>query len=124
MVRVIPVCIALAAAVLAAASPAFAAEATCGRSETQPGATVHGPVLLTPDADTLCLASGPTPDTWIRIKLATASPTRAVLMAAAFGKNADCLVDKSGTASCTIEGQSLEATLGSPEIVKASLAWR
>lgn len=109
---------------LATASPAFATDATCGRSETQPGATVHGPVLLVPDSDTLCLASGPTPDTWTRIKLSTASPTRAVLMAAAFGKNADCTVDQSGAASCTVEGQSLDATLGSPEIVKASLAWR
>ena len=84
----------------------------------------HGPVLAIPDGSSLCVATGVSPSTWVRIPLSHMQTTRPALMAAAFGKNATCVVDAKGRGSCVIEGQSLAASLHRPEIVDAAFGWR
>jgi hypothetical protein len=85
---------------------------------------VHGPVLAVPDGSSLCVATDASPSAWIRIPLSHLQTTRPALMAAAFGKNATCVVDAQGRGSCVIEGQSLAATLHQPEMVDAAVDWR
>jgi hypothetical protein len=85
---------------------------------------VHGPVLAVPDGSSLCVATDASPSTWIRIPLSHLQTTRPALMAAAFGKNATCVVDARGRGSCVIEGQSLAAALHQPELVETAADWR
>ena len=97
---------------------------SCPGGPAPNGAVVHGPVLQIPDPASLCIAQGPSPSTWIRVRLARASQTYPLLMAAAFGKNAVCKVGLDGRGVCAIEGQPLDAELRRPETVVASLSWR
>ena len=85
---------------------------------------IHGPVLAIPDGSSLCVATGASPSAWVRIPLTSVQTTRPALMAAAFGKNATCVVDAQGRGACTVEGQSLAVALHQPEIVNAAYAWR
>jgi hypothetical protein len=85
---------------------------------------IHGPVLAVPDGSSLCVATDASPSTWIRIPLSHLQTTRPALMAAAFGKNATCVVDARGRGSCVIEGQSLAAALHQPELVETAADWR
>jgi hypothetical protein len=81
-------------------------------------------VLAIPDGSSLCIATGASPSAWIRIPLSHLQVTRPALMAAAFGKNAICVLDAQGRGSCLIEGQSLAAALHQPEMVDAAVDWR
>jgi len=85
---------------------------------------VHGPVLAIPDGSSLCIATGASPSAWVRIPLTSLQTTRLALMAAAFGKNATCVVDAQGRGACAIEGQPLALALRQPEIVNAAYGWR
>jgi hypothetical protein len=114
----------VAAAGLVTAGVGHAAEPACGAPSPKVGAVVRGPVLLISDGRTMCLAGGDTPETWTRVQLPYADVTRGVLMAAAFGKNAECRIGPGGEAACTVEGRSLAEELHRPEILKAALRWR
>jgi len=117
--------VALLSMALAASLAARAASAgDCPGGPAPNHAVVHGPVLEIPDASSLCVAQGPSPSTWIRVRLARPSGTYPLLMAAAFGKNAVCNVGADGRGVCDIEGRSLDAELRRPETIAASLAWR
>jgi hypothetical protein len=120
--RLVPV---LMTAVLAAA---FASRTTAGEVCQGPApsahAVVHGPVLAVPDGASLCVATGISPSTWVRIPLDHLQATHAALMAAAFGKNATCTVDADGRGACVVEGKPLTELLHSPEIVRATYNWR
>jgi len=120
--RLVPL---LMIAVLAAAfaSRAAAGEICEGAAPSAQG-TVHGPVLAVPDASSLCVATGISPSTWVRIPLDRLQATKAALMAAAFGKNATCAVNADGRGVCVVEGKPLAELLHSPEIVKAAYDWR
>jgi hypothetical protein len=120
-VRVVLRSIALAFGTCLAAGGAMAG--SCPGGPAPSGAVVHGPVLEVPDASSLCLAQGQAPSTWIMVRLARASETYPLLMAAAFGKNAICFVGRDGRGVCDIEGQPLDAELRRPETIRASLSW-
>ena len=110
-----------ALAVAATAVPAVAASLCTGQSSA---ATVHGPILEVPDESSLCVALGPTPDRWVRITLQTPAADRSTLMAAAFGRNADCKVGRDGRGDCAIEGSALHDQLRDPQVIAASVQWR
>jgi len=88
------------------------------------GAVIHGPVLAIPDGSSLCLATGASPRAWVKIPLSGPSATRATLMAAAFGKNATCVIGPDRLGDCMVEGKPLAVALHQPEIVDAAYAWR
>ena len=106
------------------------------------GVEIRGPVLHVIDGETLCVALGYAPDTWIRLKLADApkaSPIRrvssrvqadprSVMMAAAFAKMADCITeqDRDGqvVAVCTVDGAPLGSALREGSVIAASQDWR
>ena len=113
----------LATSLLACAVGA-SAQTVCQGPAPAPGAVIHGPVLAIPDAATLCLATGASPDQWTAVAVPGLKASRAVLMAAAFGQNATCAIDAHGVADCRIEGVSLASEVRRPEIVKASMQWR
>ena len=48
----------------------------------------------------------------------------ATLMAAAFGKNATCVIGPDRLGDCMVEGKPLAVALHQPEIVDAAYAWR
>jgi hypothetical protein len=100
------------------------AQGVCRGPSPAPGASLHGPVLEIPNGASLCIATGASPDDWIRVDVARLGVSRPQLMAAAFARNATCEIGPDGQASCTVEGQSLAQTLRQPEIVKAATAWR
>ena len=116
------------AAIFATAGMACAAGASaqgvCQGPRPAAGAIIHGPVLAIPDAATLCVATGASPDSWTAIAVPQLKASRAVLMAAAFGQNATCAIDGDGVADCRIEGESLASAVKQPEIIKASVQWR
>ena len=96
----------------------------CPGGPARTGAVVHGPVLEIPDASSLCVAQGQSPSTWVMVRLAHASDSYRLLMAAAFGKNAVCFVGHDGLGACDIEDQPLDLELRRPEASEASLSWR
>jgi hypothetical protein len=114
----------LAATIGAAFASSVWAADVCQAPAPAKGAVIHGPVLAIPDGSSLCLATGASPSTWVRISLSRPPVTRPALMAAAFGKNATCVVGADGRGDCVVEGQRLATVLQGPEIVKAAYAWR
>ena len=106
------------------------------------GVQIRGPVLHVIDGDTICVALGYAPDEWIRLRLADApqpslvhrvsnrdeTDPRAVMMAAAFAKMADCVTERDRTgeivAVCTIDGVPLGRSLRDGAVIAASQSWR
>lgn len=112
--------------VMTASAAACAAEATsvCRGPTAPAGAVIRGPVLEVPDGTSLCIAGSPSPSTWVAIPLAQNAPDHAALMAAAFGKDAVCVIDAEGRGRCLIEGAMLADRLRDPEVVKTAAHWR
>jgi hypothetical protein len=110
----------LLAAVSAGAEPVGA----CGAEHPFAGEVLHGPVLEIPDASSLCIALGTSPAAWVAVQLPSLGVTRSVLMAAAFGKNATCVVGGDLKATCIVEGKRLVDQLHRPAILRASTGWR
>ena len=127
----------------AAAGEAKADQAQpCAGPHPVAGVQIRGPVLHVIDGDTICVALGYSPDEWIRLRLADApvtSPVRristreeadpkAVLMAAAFAKMAECVTeqDRRGevVAVCTVDGVPLGRALRDGAVIAASQDWR
>lgn len=98
--------------------------AICQGPTPAAGAVVHGPVLFIPDGSSVCVAVGGSPSTWVKIALPGPSATRSSLMAAAFAKNAACLIRRDGTGRCLIEGVGLPIALDRPEVIKTAASWR
>jgi hypothetical protein len=129
-----------AGAATLATGPAEAAVDVCQAAAPQAGEEIHGPVLFVESGDTLCVATGETPDRWVRLTLADApvenpyrkastAPAndnpRGTLMAVAFSQNVDCLVQAEGRAVCTLkDGRSLGAQLRQPTAWAAGQEWR
>jgi len=115
-------------AILATSGLAYAtgasARTVCQGPAPAAGQVVHGPVLEVPDAATLCLATGASPAQWTAIAVPQLKASRALLMAAAFGQNATCVIGADGQADCKIEGVALADQIRQPEIQKASMQWR
>jgi hypothetical protein len=104
----------------ARAAPAGA----CGADPPAAGAVLHGPVLEIPDASSLCIALQQSPTTWVAVQLPNLGVTRAALMAAAFGKNATCVVGADLRADCRIEGKRLVDQVRRRAVLRAAVAWR
>jgi hypothetical protein len=91
---------------------------------------VSGPVLQVIDGRTLCVALGPTPDRWVRVRLADVlDPTaRGALMAAAFAKDAACgverLDDQGVVGRCVVEGAPLSRLVDGADARLQAAAWR
>jgi hypothetical protein len=113
----------ISALLVLAIAPCARAESVCLGGAAAAGATVHGPVLDIADGSSLCVATSPDLTTWVKIKVPQLKATRGELMAAAFGKNATCVVGRNGEGSCVVEGAALAQTLQRPEIVKAATDW-
>ena len=101
-----------------------AAQTVCGAGRPAVGTVLHGPVLAIPDASTLCIAMGASPAQWTAVSLPELKASRAILMAAAFGQNATCVIGADGVGDCRIEDAPLAAEVSRPEIVKAAMQWR
>jgi hypothetical protein len=100
------------------------ADTICRGPALQAGQSIHGPILRVIDDHTVCVALAPDPGTWVPVALANPAPTRKVLMAAAFAKNATCVIDADGRGVCDIEGEKLAELVQQPAVIQASLAWR
>ncbi len=104
--------------------------AACTASAPPSGQMISGPVLQVIDGQTLCVADGPTPDQWIRVRLADVdkSISRGALMAAAFAKDVICTADgRDGSGvigRCVFNGSSLGELVQSGEIKAQATSWR
>lgn len=108
----------------------------CGGQPPAVGAQLKGPVLQVIDGQHMCIATDASPSTWVEVQVVDPALVRASsvddakgrLMAAAFARDAVCVITgaKEGraTAACTIEGEHLGARLNQPEIIKAAQIWR
>jgi hypothetical protein len=105
-----------------AASAASAAGCPGGVAPAK--SVVHGPVLEIPSASSLCIAEGQSPSTWVEVRLPQWDVPHAVMMAAAFGKNATCAVAADGHGDCRVEATPLAAEVRQPAMLIAASAWR
>ena len=106
------------------------AVAACTAAAPSPGASFSGTVLQVIDGRTLCVASGPSPDQWVRVTLTDAGPNtgRGALMAAAFAKEVVCVAgaaDGDGVAAvCMAGARSLGRAATEPEATAQAADWR
>ena len=106
------------------------AAAACTAAPPARGQSFSGTVLQVIDGRTLCVASGPTPDKWVRVRLSDADPSlpRGALMAAAFAREVTCVADLPDaggvTAVCIVDGQSVGRAAASPDATAQAAAWR
>jgi hypothetical protein len=104
--------------------------AACTAAAPASGQSFSGTVLQVIDGRTLCVASGPTPDRWVRVRLSDASPglPRGALMASAFARDVTCVAERPEadgvTAVCTLDGQSVGRAAGSPDATAQAADWR
>jgi hypothetical protein len=90
-----------------------------------PGEVVAGPVLAVPSAGLICVALGPTPASWVAVRLEGAPALdRKVLMAATFAKRVECRMNGAGVGTCRVDGVDIAALGRSPTVQQASVAWR
>ena len=106
------------------------APASCTAAAPARGASFTGTVLQVIDGRTLCVAFGPSPDQWVRVRLTDANPglPRGALMATAFAKEVTCVAgapDGEGiTAVCTLDGQSVGEAAARPDAALQAADWR
>src|SRR5262249_23259162 len=105
------------------------AQACLGQASA--GEAFAGPVLLVADGRTLCVAQGPNPAAWVRVRLADgdAGAGRAALMAAAFGREVVCVAgpaDPDGAvgALCALGDRSVAAVAAEAKAQVTTAAWR
>lgn len=109
----------IVAAVLASVT-AHAATACAASSHT----SIAGPVLEVPEAGVICVALGPRPEQWVRVRLASPEPLdRKRLMAASFSRRVDCALMANGW-SCRVGTEDLATLAGSPETGLIAASWR
>ncbi|HEY5411972.1 MAG TPA: hypothetical protein VIJ94_14715, partial [Caulobacteraceae bacterium] len=91
---------------------------------------IAGPVLQVIDGRTLCVANGPTPDRWVRVRLSDVHNRegRTALMATAFAKDVVCGAtsrdDEGIVGRCILGGASLGQLVRSQEIHVQAASWR
>ena len=93
----------------------------CTAAAPDPGQEISGPVLEVIDGRTLCVALGPTPDQWVRVRLADGAPdaSRAALVAAVFARKLDCMAispDADGARAVCLLGGRSAAFLAQPTL--------
>ena len=106
------------------------AAAACTAAPPARGEAFTGTVLQVIDGRTLCVAFGPTPDRWVRVRLTDAGPSlpRGALMATAFAHEVTCVVsapDADGvSAVCVSDGRSVGEAASSPDATAQAADWR
>lgn len=86
---------------------------------------ISGPVLEVQQAGVICVALGPRPEQWIQVRLAGAEHLdRNRLMAAAFAKRVDCIVDARGLGVCRLAGEDLATVAASDSVKLVAASWR
>ena len=104
--------------------------AACTAAAPAQGEAFTGTVLQVIDGQTICVAFGPTPDSWVRVRLADAGAgrPRGALMASAFAKEVTCVAsaaDGDGvTAVCTVEGRSVGKAASDADATVEAADWR
>jgi hypothetical protein len=88
---------------LATALSGAAQAAVCAGQAPAGAETIRGPVLHVLDGETLCVALGVDPSTWVAVRVAdglgkasTVAPQRETLMAASFGQDVTCRITARG----------------------------
>jgi len=116
----------LSAALLAGGAQAATPDpaGACTGLQPAPGAVLHGPILEVPDASSLCVALGTSPSQWVSVRLPTLGVTRSALMAAAFGRNATCVVGRDRQADCSVDGTPLKDQLLRSDVLRQAASWR
>ncbi len=106
------------------------AVAACTAAPPARGEAFTGTVLQVIDGRTLCVAFGPTPDHWVRVRLTDAVPglPRGALMATAFAREVTCVAgapDSDGVAAvCIVDGRSVGRAAAQPDAVAQAADWR
>lgn len=104
--------------------------AACSAALPKRGSVFSGPVLQVLDGTTLCVAEGPTPEQWIRVRLEGAGRTasRGALMAASFAKDIICTsrrrVDQTVIARCEFDGDDLAMLAATAAAKTEGPSWR
>jgi hypothetical protein len=104
--------------------------AACTAASPAAGEVFSGPVLQVIDGRTLCVADGPTPDRWVRVRLSDIPEGRArgALMAAAFAKDVICTADRRDregvVGRCVFDGAPLGQLVRSDEVRAQAASWR
>jgi hypothetical protein len=104
--------------------------AACTAASPARGQSFSGTVLQVIDGHTLCVATGPTPDQWVRVRLSDADPglPRGALMAAAFSREVTCVADRQEgdgvSAVCIVDGHSVGRAAASPDATAQAADWR
>lgn len=107
-------------AVLLASATSHVAAACAASSRT----SITGPVLDVPEAGVICVALGPRPEQWVRVRLAGPETIdRKRLMAAAFSRRVDCALTTRGW-SCRIGSDDLATLAGSRDVGLTAASWR
>lgn len=106
------------------------APAACTADAPAQGSPFTGTVLQVIDGRTLCVAFGPTPDRWVRVRLTDAGDglPRGALMASAFAKEVTCVASAAegdGVAAvCTADGRSVGRAASDADAVAQAADWR
>jgi hypothetical protein len=106
------------------------AAAACTAAPPARGESFTGTVLQVIDGRTLCVASGPTPDRWVRVRLTDIGPglPRGALMAAAFAREVTCVAsapDAEGVAAvCIVDGRRVGEAASAPDAAAQAADWR
>jgi hypothetical protein len=106
------------------AGAATAAAEGCPGGRAPIGAVVRGPVLQIPSATSLCVAQSDSPTTWVEVKLPVWGVSRGAVMAAAFAKNAVCVITADGLGDCRVEAKPLAAEVHSYRALLEAASWR
>lgn len=118
------------------ATEAQATTSVCRGEAPAVGAQIRGPVLYVIDGGRLCVALEPSPSTWVELQVldprvvrtSSADDAKQRLMAAAFARDAVCVITGTSagraTAACMVEGEQLSARVSQPEIARAAQIWR
>jgi hypothetical protein len=106
------------------------AAAACTATPPARGESFSGTVLQVIDGRTLCVAFGPTPDQWVRVRLtdAGAGLPRGALMAAAFAREVTCVAEFPGADGvagvCIADGRSVGRLASAPDATAQAADWR
>jgi len=102
----------------------------CSAAPPSQGAIFAGPVLHVIDGRTLCVALGPSPDEWVRVRLSEVAPStrRSTLMAAIFAKRVVCVADgddrDGAVGRCALDDVALDVLTVSPAVRADAAFWR
>jgi hypothetical protein len=102
--------------------------AACTAAAPMQGEVLSGVVLEVIDSQTICVARGPLPSEWVRVRVADPQVSRGAMMAAVFARRIDCVVtriDGDGVrATCLADRTSVGALASAPEALAQAASWR